>query len=71
MTVTAVLLIRLNQVYQKYMNNAKDGLVAVLAAFIVLKLIDFNNMGVLDYIIIILFAICVVLDVICMVKKKN
>nr|DAL04116.1 MAG TPA: hypothetical protein [Caudoviricetes sp.] len=53
------------------MNNAKDGLVAVLAAFIVLKLIDFNNMGVLDYIIIILFAICVVLDVICMVKKKN
>ena len=66
-----MLLIRLNQVYQKYMNNAKDGLVAVLAAFIVLKLIDFNNMGVLDYIIIILFAICVVLDVICMVKKKN
>lgn len=53
------------------MNNAKDSLVAVLAAFIVLKLIDFNNMGVLYYIIVILFAIFVVLDVLCMVKRKN
>lgn len=53
------------------MNNAKDSLVAVLAAFIVLKLIDFNNMGVLDYIIVILFAIFVVLDILCMVKRKN
>mgnify|MGYP004681719927 CR=1 FL=1 len=56
---------------QKNMNNAKDSLVAVLAAFIVLKLIDFNNMGVLYYIIVILFAIFVVLDVLCMVKRKN
>lgn len=53
------------------MNNAKDSLVVVLAAFIVLKLIDFNNMGVLDYIIVILFAIFVVLDILCMVKRKN
>lgn len=53
------------------MNNAKDSLVAVLAAFIVLKLIDFNNMGVLDYIIVILFAIFVVLDILCMVKRKK
>lgn len=53
------------------MNNAKDSLVAALAAFIVLKLIDFNNMGVLDYIIVILFAIFVVLDVLCMVKRKK
>lgn len=56
---------------QKNMNNAKDSLVAVLAAFIVLKLIDFNNMGVLYYIIVILFAIFVVLDVLCMVKRKK
>jgi hypothetical protein len=53
------------------MNNAKDSLVAVLAAFIVLKLIYFNNMGVLNYIIVILFAIFVVLDVLCMVKRKQ
>ena len=53
------------------MNDAKDSLVVVLAAFIVLKLIDFNNMGVLDYIIVILFAIFVVLDILCMVKRKN
>ena len=53
------------------MNNAKDSLVVVLAAFIVLKLIDFNNMGVLDYIIVILFAIFVVLDILCMVKGKK
>ena len=56
---------------QENMNNAKDSLVAVLAAFIVLKLIDFNNMGVIDYIIVILFAIFVVLDILCIVKRKK
>ena len=53
------------------MNNVKDSIVAVLAAFIVLKLIDFNNMGVIDYIIIVLFAILVVLDILCIVKRKK
>lgn len=50
------------------MKEIQNNLLMILVVFIVLKLIDFHNMNVLDYCIIILAAISVILSIVKMFK---
>lgn len=47
----------------------KDATTTLLIIFIVLKLIDFNNMSILDYLILISAAVFIVLSALTHIRK--
>lgn len=51
------------------MKDVKESIVTILIVFITVKLIDFSDMNLLDYMIIILAAVYMVISIITWFKK--
>lgn len=51
--------------------KTKDGITTLLIVFLSVKLIDFNHLEVLDYLILLLLLCYIIISVFLIIKKKK